>query len=242
MTVDWPASIGLKLMPLTLVPPDRLAQVLGIVATIVFALVLSAWADAPRRDRRMVVAVAFGLTALATALGGRTLREEALPRLSWAAICVVAVLLALAVAVAIWRPERPLALAALPLLALLAVVAANPLQQGLGDLRGSRAGSRRGRDGPVARRRQALGHRRLHFRCAPDGHRTAVADRPAMDRPAGAGVGASGSTRPQPILMEPRRVVRPLRVEAGEDRRRSTSSARTRSASGSILAHPSSST
>ena len=139
MTVDWPASIGLKLMPLTLVPPDRLAQVLGLVATIVFALVLSAWADAPRRDRRMVVAVAFGLTALATALGGRTLREEALPRLSWAAIFVVAVLLALAVAVAIWRPERPLALAALPLVALLAVVAANPLQQGLGDLRGSRA-------------------------------------------------------------------------------------------------------
>ena len=139
VTVDWPASIGLKLMPLTLVPPDRLAQVLGLVATIVFALVLSAWADAPRRDRRMVVAVAFGLTALATALGGRTLREEALPRLSWAAIFVVAVLLALAVAVAIWRPERPLALAALPLVALLAVVAANPLQQGLGDLRGSRA-------------------------------------------------------------------------------------------------------
>ena len=111
----------------------------GLVATIVFALVLSAWADAPRRDRRMVSAVTFGLTALATALGGRTLREEALPRLTWTAIVVVAVAVGLAVAVAVWRPDRLLALAALPLVALLVVFAANPLQRGLGDLRGSRA-------------------------------------------------------------------------------------------------------
>ncbi len=139
VVVDWPASIGLRLTPLTLVPPDRLAQVLGLVATIVFALVLSAWADAPRRNRRMVVAVTFGLAALATALGGRTLREEGLPTLSWAAIVVAAIVVGLAVAVAVWWPDRPLAPAALPIVALLVVVAANPLQRGLGDLRGSRA-------------------------------------------------------------------------------------------------------
>ena len=139
VVVDWPASIGLRLTPLTLVPPDRMAQVVGLVATIVFALVLSAWADAPCRDRRMVSAVTFGLTALATMLGGRTLREEGLPRLPVVAIVVVAVVVGLAVTAAVWRPDRSLALAALPLLALLVVFAANPLQRGLGDLRGSRA-------------------------------------------------------------------------------------------------------
>ena len=139
VVVDWPASIGLRLTPLTLVPPDRMAQVVGLVATIVFALVLSAWADAPCRDRRMVSAVTFGLTALATTLGGRTLREEGLPRLPVVAIVVVAVVVGLAVTAAVWRPDRSLALAALPLLALLVVFAANPLQRGLGDLRGSRA-------------------------------------------------------------------------------------------------------
>ena len=56
-----------------------------------------------------------------------------------AAIVVVAVVVGLAVAVAVWRPDRSLALAALPLVALLVVFAANPLQRGLGDLRGSRA-------------------------------------------------------------------------------------------------------
>ena len=153
ISVDWPASVGLKLAPLTLVPPERLAQVVGLVATIVFALVLSAWADAPRRDRRLVVAAAFGLTALATVLGGQALREEALPRLPWAGIVVVAAVVGLAVAVAIWRPDRPLALAALPVVALLVVVAANPLQRGLGDLRSSQAATRRDRGRPLGRRR-----------------------------------------------------------------------------------------
>ncbi len=139
ISVDWPASVGLKLAPLTLVTPERLAQVVGLVATIVFALVLSAWADAPRGDRRLVVAASFGLTAVATVLGGQALREEALPRLPWAGIVVVAAVVGLAVAVAIWRPDRPLALAALPVVALLVVVAANPLQRGLGDLRSSQA-------------------------------------------------------------------------------------------------------
>jgi len=60
ISVDWPSSVGLRLMPLTLVPPDRLAEIVGLVATIVFALVLTAWADAARRDPRAVVAVHSG--------------------------------------------------------------------------------------------------------------------------------------------------------------------------------------
>jgi hypothetical protein len=139
IVVDWPASIGLRLMPLTLIPPDRLAQVVGLVATVVFALTLSAWADAPFRDRRLVVSLAFSLTLVATLLGGRGLRAEALPHLRPATIVLVSIGLALAVAAAVWWPERPLALAALPVVVLLVVVGANPLQHGLGDLRSSRA-------------------------------------------------------------------------------------------------------
>jgi len=76
---------------------------------------------------------------LVTVLGGRALREEALPRLPWAGIVLAAVVVGLGVAVAIWRPDRPLALAALPVVAPFVVALANPLQRGLGDLRSSQA-------------------------------------------------------------------------------------------------------
>ena len=115
-------------------PTRQVAQVLGLVATIVFALVLSAWADAPCRTGGWSSAVTFGLTALATALGGRTLREEGLPTLSGRPSSSSPSVVGLAVAVAVWWPDRSLALAALPIVALLVVVAANPLQRGLGDL------------------------------------------------------------------------------------------------------------
>ena len=139
VVVDWPGAVGSRLAPLTLVPPERLAHALGIVAAIAFGLVLSAWAGAPRLGRPPVAIVAGGVTALATALGGGALRDEALPTLPWAAIVLVAAVVGLAVAAAVWRPERRLALVALPAFALLVVIAANPLQRGLGDLRSSPA-------------------------------------------------------------------------------------------------------
>jgi len=136
--VDWPTSLGLRLAPLSLVPPERLAQVLGLVATIVFGLVLSAWRDEPRFARDRTALAAGALTALATALGGRALHDKALPTLSTASVAVVALLVGSLIAGVIWRPGGR-ALAAVPVAALFVVFAANPLQRGLGDLRSSDA-------------------------------------------------------------------------------------------------------
>jgi hypothetical protein len=139
VAVDWPHALGAHAFPLTLVPPERMAQVLGIVATIAFAFVLSAWSRFPGVGRSRIALVSGALAGLFTALGGRTLRSEGLPTLPIGAIAFTALVVALVVGLAVLRPDSPLALAALPLLAVLVVVAANPLQRGFGDLRSSPA-------------------------------------------------------------------------------------------------------
>ena len=123
---------------MTLVPPERMAQVVGLSATIAFAFVLSAWCAAPRLRRMPVAAVSAVLAGVATILGGLELRD-ALPELPAWVVVIVGVLVALAILAVVWHPASPRALAVLPVLALVVVFAANPLQRGLGDLRGSTA-------------------------------------------------------------------------------------------------------
>ena len=94
VVVGWPQALGERAFPLTLVPPERLAEVLGLVATITFALVLSGWASAPRRDRAPTAMVSGVLAGVITLLGGRTLHAEALPTLPPAAVALVALLVA----------------------------------------------------------------------------------------------------------------------------------------------------
>lgn len=138
VVVDWPGFFS-WFFPMTLVPPDRMAQVLGLSATIAFAFVLTAWRAAPRM-RRMPVAVASAVVAgLATLLGGFALRDDPLPDLPGWVVVVVSVLVGLAIFAIVRYPASPRALALAPLLALVVVFAANPLQRGLGDLRGSEA-------------------------------------------------------------------------------------------------------
>jgi hypothetical protein len=138
LVVDWPDFLS-GLFPLTLVPPERMAQVIGLAATIAFAFVLTAWKAAPRTGRGPVAGVSALLGGLATLVGGLELRAGPLPTLPASVVVIVSVVVALAILVVVWRPDRPLALAAAPMLALVVVFAANPLQQGLGDLRGSTA-------------------------------------------------------------------------------------------------------
>ncbi len=141
VVVDWPGFFS-WFFPMTLVPPDRMAQVLGLSATIAFAFVLTAWRAAPRM-RRMPVAVASAVVAgLATLLGGFALRDDQLPDLPGWVVVVVSVLVGLAIFATVRYPASPRALALAPLLALVVVFAANPLQRGLGDLRGSEAAAR----------------------------------------------------------------------------------------------------
>jgi len=137
LIVDWPGFIS-WLFPMTLVPPERMAQVVGLSATIAFAFVLTAWCSAPRLGRMPVAAVSAVLAGIATILGGLELRDP-LPELPAWVVVVVGVLVGLAILAVVWHPGSPRALAVMPLLALVVVFAANPLQRGLGDLRGSAA-------------------------------------------------------------------------------------------------------
>ena len=137
LVVDWPGFFS-WLFPMTLVPPERMAQVVGLSATIAFAFVLTAWCAAPRLRRMPVAAVSAVLAGVATILGGLELRD-ALPELPAWVVVIVGVLVALAILAVVWHPASPRALAVMPVLALVVVFAANPLQRGLGDLRGSTA-------------------------------------------------------------------------------------------------------
>ena len=241
VVVDWPASIGLRLTPLTLVPPDRMAQV-----------------RRPRRDDRLrarplrlggcaVPRPADGLSCHVRADGaGNDAGRSDAPRGGAAE----------AARGGHRRRRRGRGarrhgggLAARPIAG---ARRASPPRTARG-LRRQPAPARSGRpprltcsgcrdrDGAVARRRRALGLGRLHLRRAPDGGRAAVADRSAVGRPAGVGLDGARSPRPQPVLLEPRRVVHPLRVDTREADADRHHSARTRSASGSIRAHRSSS-
>ncbi len=137
LVVDWPGFLS-WLFPMTLVPPERMAQVVGLSATIAFAFVLTAWCAAPRTSRVPVAAVSAVLAGIATLLGGLALRDP-LPELpAWVAV-LVGLLVALTILAVVWHPASPRALALAPLLAIVVVFAANPLQRGLGDLRGSSA-------------------------------------------------------------------------------------------------------
>ncbi len=137
LVVDWPGFFS-WLFPMMLVPPERMAQVVGLSATIAFAFVLTAWCAAPRLRRMPVAAVSAVLAGVATILGGLELRDP-LPELPAWVVVIVGVLVALAILAVVWHPASPRALAVLPVLALVVVFAANPLQRGLGDLRGSTA-------------------------------------------------------------------------------------------------------
>ena len=137
LVVDWPGFFS-WLFPMTLVPPERMAQVVGLSATITFAFVLTAWCC------RSAVAPHAGRRRVGRARGGRDdprgleLRDP-LPELPAWVVVIVGVLVALAILAVVWHPASPRALAVMPVLALVVVFAANPLQRGLGDLRNSTA-------------------------------------------------------------------------------------------------------
>jgi hypothetical protein len=137
--LPWPPLLAARAFPLTMAQPERIAQVSGLLATISFGLVLTAWRAAPRGSRIPAATVGAGAGFLVTLLAGRDLAGGALPELPEVAVLVVSLLVGAAVFGLIAWPAQSLALVALPVLALLVVVSANPLQRGFGDLRASRA-------------------------------------------------------------------------------------------------------
>jgi hypothetical protein len=133
ITAEWPSG-GSRLFPMSLVVPARLAQVIGIVATIAFGLVLAAAArdgNRPRRATALSSAVAVGFVTL---IGGSSLRESVLLTYRTPWIAVVTVLTSVAIYVAVRHAGRRWSLAPLVLLAVPVVAVVNPVQHGFGDL------------------------------------------------------------------------------------------------------------
>jgi hypothetical protein len=117
---------------LNLVTPPRAVQVIGVLAIILLALVLSHWKD-PHSWRIPILAGAA--CGLATGYAASLLRASDLPGISTELIMLTGFLLGSAVALVTRYPGRIWPLALCAVLAALPVLSVNPLISGLGDLR-----------------------------------------------------------------------------------------------------------
>jgi hypothetical protein len=135
--VAWPAPSS-RLFPLSLVSPDRMAQVVGLAATLTFGLFLAAWRRAGNvRATATSLGVAVAVFFL-SAVGGSAYRSEHLP--SYRAVYVIgislvaAAVVALAVAVCRWWALVPMVVAAVAVTATVF-----PWQHGFAGLRDGNA-------------------------------------------------------------------------------------------------------
>jgi hypothetical protein len=136
--VAWPNRADV-LFPMNLVSPDRLAQVLGLAATLTFGLVFVAWRDTGDRSRlSMALVVAVGAFFL-TAIGGSSFRATHLPSYRTVLLIFVSMIVAAALAAAILWARSWWSLLPLAVLACCVTATVNPWQQGFGDLRSGRS-------------------------------------------------------------------------------------------------------
>ncbi len=109
-------------------------------ATLLFGLVFSAFASVGARERTRNAVLAAAGVAASTITGGLLLERAHLPTLSIKAIVTVSLLFALVVGVALrWAHSSPTALSLLVIVTSLFVIAVNPVQVGLADLRNGEA-------------------------------------------------------------------------------------------------------
>jgi hypothetical protein len=133
-TVDF-KSLGSHLPLANLVPAIRAANDVGFLAVIAFFLLMAQWRpDNVRRPWLVLVALVTGVVTL---LAGRSWRHNGIPDLSVPGIWAAAVVATLVVFLILWWPQRwaPWVVMALSVVSLTAFV--NPVEVGLGDLRGS---------------------------------------------------------------------------------------------------------
>lgn len=117
---------------LNLMTPPRVAQVVGVLAVVLLALVLSNWKD-PHSWRIPVLAGAA--CGLATAYAASLLKVSDLPGISIELVLLSGTLVGAAVAAATRYPGRAWPLVLCAVLAVLPVMRVNPFIAGLGDLR-----------------------------------------------------------------------------------------------------------
>lgn len=139
---------GARIPVLNLVPPSRVADIIGYLAVLLACLVLPALRDRPKFRFALLAA---GVTALIAAYAGSLLRTQNLPGLAVRNIFLAAVLLAAVIFMLTYRPRWWGGYVAAGALGLLMVWNVNPVLFGLADLRGSAAAKQMLHDGSVAR-------------------------------------------------------------------------------------------
>jgi hypothetical protein len=136
--IEWP-QVAEALIPLSLIPVSRAAQVQGLAAVITFAFVYSAWLVAPTRSPRVAAASLAIPAFFLTAAAGSALQSYQLPALATRWLWASAVLTAVVIAYAAHARSRIPALAPAVGAAFCVVFAVNPVQIGSGDLTGGAA-------------------------------------------------------------------------------------------------------
>ena len=134
--IDVPTTLGESVPFMNRIPPDRLAQVIGIPVVILFAIALDRHDRFPsKRIPRSVIVTLAGIAIFAVSLwSGASLRSSQLPDLGSGYILIVSLTLAVLVSLAIANPREPLRLLALAAGALAVVVLINPVMVGFGEL------------------------------------------------------------------------------------------------------------
>ncbi len=142
----WP-EIGEAIPLMSNVPPFRLAAVIGIPATLAFALAIAPlWTSQPdvgRRRARLGLTLSIG-TVLALLFAGSHLQADYLPELSSVRIALISLAAALGIALMAADTARARQVGAVVLMVGMAATVwrVSPVMDGLGDLRDSQASDR----------------------------------------------------------------------------------------------------
>lgn len=127
----WSASIPI----LNLLPPIRVAQVVGMGSLLLFGVVLDQVVGQSKRGW-LFNALAALLVALSMVVVGYSLRSTSMPDMTTTMIFLIAAIVALSVAASVDRRYYAAGMAGLVAVSLLATWLTNPVMAGLGDLRG----------------------------------------------------------------------------------------------------------
>ncbi|HRD99913.1 MAG TPA: FGGY family carbohydrate kinase, partial [Ilumatobacteraceae bacterium] len=139
VTIDLPAPIGTRLPVIDLSPAYRIAQIVGIPATVLFVLTVVRMRGEAAAVRRRVAVGSVIVSAVVLAMAGSTMREFYVPGLSPTRVLVVTIVVALAIGVAIEFAPRAWSSAPLVVLAIATTAHVNPLQVGTEPLTGGEA-------------------------------------------------------------------------------------------------------
>ncbi len=132
--MSWPLPAS-HLFPMSLVSPGRLAQVIGLAATLTFGMFLAAWRSTGSRQRFGSAVVVAVTVFFLTAVGGSTFRAAHLPVYRAVYVIGVSLLAAAVLGAAIVTARRSWFLVPVAAMAACVVATVSPWQVGFAGLR-----------------------------------------------------------------------------------------------------------